>query len=319
MLKVSGNRIGDSWFYIEGDIAHCYFLIEPESREHSDGQFGWDVGHAVSNDLVSWDYQGLVIQRGEFGEFDSQSCATGSVLRWNDRYWMAYSGLEENEDSVVSKIFRVGMAVSDNLFTWTKYGGNPVTQADGSIYELVGSGIRKYTHWRDPFLIDKGKSVIQLVTARRRDSELTGRGSIAVASTEDMLIWNLENPIDVDPVTEELEVPQVYKIGDLFYLKFCTIPQLLLPQFKIKFPGHKFRRSDYSMVGESENGPFKIQGTGEIISGSVSDIPYAGQMIPWNDEYFLIGTMPAVFGQHGGYLCDPMPLYADETGIHVLN
>ena len=168
-------------------------------------------------------------------------------------------------------------------------------------------------------MIDQGERVIQLVTARRRDSEFTGRGSIAVASTEDMLAWDLEYPIEVDPVTEELEVPQVYKIGNLYYLKFCTIPELLLPEFKIKFPGHRFRRSDYSMVGESEKGPFRIRGTGEIISDGVSDIPYAGQLIPWYDEYFLIGTMPAVFGQHGGYLCDPIPLSADETGIHVLH
>lgn len=43
---------------------------------------------------------------------------------------MAYTGIRRDDPYLVQ---RVGMAVSDDLASWTKVEGNPVTPADGAI------------------------------------------------------------------------------------------------------------------------------------------------------------------------------------------
>jgi beta-fructofuranosidase len=311
MLSIPGYLIGDSWFYVHEGRVHCYFLFRPSEG----GQYGTDIGHAVSEDLVNWKYEGIAVKHGSHQEFDSQSCATGSVLERDGRFWMAYSGVRKDEAPFERKVFRVGMAFSDDLYHWTKIEGNPVTEADGVIYERVGSGLRTYGHWRDPFLLDAGERVRQYVTARRVSEDPARRGTIAVATSDDMITWRLEQPLEVDPVAEELEVPQVLEIGGLYYLKFCTVPKLLLADFKARFPGYAFRRADYSMVGPSPLGPFRVHGTGEIIPHSAPEAPYASQLIKWDNSWSIIGTI-AVEGSN--YLCDPMPVVADDTGLHVV-
>ena len=119
---------------------------------------------------------------------------------------------------------------------------------------------------------------------------------------------------------EELEVPQIYEFNGLYYLVFCTVPFLLLKDFKEKFPEHDFYSADFSMVSSSPFGPFRMYGTGEIVPKSAPEIPYASQLIQWEGNWFLIGTVKwnDAKGESSRYICDPIPIYVDETGIHAV-
>ena len=120
-------------------------------------------------------------------------------------------------------------------------------------------------------------------------------------------------------MTEEMEVPQVYRIGGRCYLVFCTIagdsrvPDMLSPAFTRRFPGHRFRRGDYSMVGPSPLGPFRIHGTGEIFPQRRAAL-YASQLVNFRGAWFLLGTERT---EGGARISDPYPVTADETGVHV--
>ena len=119
----------------------------------------------------------------------------------------------------------------------------------------------------------------------------------------------------MEPISTEIEVPQVYRIGGRYYLVCCSPATWLLPSFKRRFPGHRFRDADYAMVGASPTGPFTLHGTGEILPARESGRPYASRLVRWQRGWYLLGTV-----REGRipYVCDPIPVIADATGIHAV-
>ncbi len=305
MFRLEGHRIGDAWYYAEGETVHAWFLAMPLDQES-----GWRIDHCVTDDLVHWEYEGTALEPGPPDAWDGKSLATGGVIRRDRRYWMAYTG-HKYETAFVQ---RAGMAVSDDLTNWRKLPENPTSVADPAYYEIESTGQRQLTHWRDPFLLDIGDRVLQYVCARRTKGDVATRGSVGIARSTDMVRWETLPPPEHDRMTEEMEVPQVYFISGRWYLVFCTHDFWLAPTFRERFPGHSFRSTDYSMVGESPLGPFRIYGTGEIMPEAPPDRFYASQLVEFRDQWYLLGTM----GQDAeSGISDPLPVVADETGIHV--
>jgi beta-fructofuranosidase len=311
MYEHPGNRIGDAWTFVAGETAHLFYLTAPHDAPLVGERPSWDIGHAVSTDLISWEYVGLALTRGRDGAWDDARLATGSVIERGGRYWMAFTGHRAADRPLVQ---RVGMAVSDDLMHWRKLPESPVSEPDPAHYELAGSGQRAVVHWRDPFLLDLGDEVVQYVCARSRVGDPATRGTVGLAATSNMRDWTVLAPATVDPVAEELEVPQVYCIDDRWYLVFCTQPRWLAPAFRRRFAGHPFRRGDYSMVGDGPRGPFRIHGTGEIVPPTSSLHVYASQLVCWHGQWRLLGTMQS---PRRDAISDPIPIAADETGIHA--
>lgn len=67
------------------------------------------------------------------------------------------------------------------------------------------------------------------------------------------------------------------------------------------------------------------------VSDTAGHVPYASHLIQWKGQWFLLGTVkfdddPAAAaglgvtqnGEGNRYICDPRPVKADETGIHVV-
>ena len=305
MFTLDGHSIGDAWYYEADNAIHAYFLTKPSGSEA-----GWDIGHAITDDLVNWEYLGLAMTRGKMGSWDDKSLATGSVIHRDGRYWMAYTGHKTADPFFVQ---RVGVAASDDLTRWERLPENPSSEADQAHYEIVSTGQRKLTHWRDPFLLDTGTYVVQYVCARLTYGDISERGTIGLARSTNMSTWETLPPPDHDTITEEMEVPQVYRIGRWYYLVFCTLERWLSPSYRSRFPGHAFRDTDYSMVGDSPLGPFRLHNTGEIMPQVPSPPIYASQLVRHDDQWFLLGT---VAGRSA--ISDPIPVVANETGIHAV-
>ena len=311
MYRREGFTFGDTWYYVRGEEVHLFCLTKPAGSGH-----GWDIGHLVSHDLRTWNDAGTALRRGARGAWDDKGLATGSVIEHDGTYWMAYTGHHTGDDHMVQ---RVGMAFSPDLHHWEKIDENPVTESSPQHYELMSTGKRVMVHWRDPFLLKAGERVLQLVCARRNEGDPSSRGTVGVAETRDMRRWTIEPPLEHDRMTEEMEVPQVYRIGGRYHLVFCTIagdprvPDMLSPAFTRRFPGHRFRRGDYSMVGPSPLGPFRIHGTGKIFPQRRAAL-YASQLVNFRGAWFLLGTERDAGGAR---ISDPYPVTADETGVHV--
>ena len=307
MLVHKGNHIGDSWYFVENDTVHCYYLTCPESVER---HTAWDIAHAVSSDLVHWELCGTVLERGKPTDWDRTCLATGSVLRWKDRYWMAYTALW-NEPAVA-----VGIAVSDNLYDWRKLPGNPATRPDARYYEKTGSGARKFTHWRDPFLFEDDGFVYHVVCASGNTGLADRRGALGVARTKDMSSWEVLPPIPVEQVTQELECPQVRRIGNRWFLVFSSLPEVFSNTPREKH-GKSLRLSTYCMVADSPFGPFRMTSYEPIVPAKWPVQPYACQLLEYKTRPCLMGT---VWNDQADFVCDPIALevWNDPPGLRAV-
>ena len=73
-------------------------------------------GHMMSKDLIHWEYAGNAL-KAEAGTWNDLGIATGSVAKYNGRWYMMFTA-----NSVMADNCGIGGAVSDELITWEKLG-----------------------------------------------------------------------------------------------------------------------------------------------------------------------------------------------------
>lgn len=204
----------------------------------------------------------------------------------------------------------VGLAKSSDLNTWEKHSSNPITRIDEQYYETTGSGVRKISHWRDPFLFQENDYVYHYVCASRNSGPSDGRGTVGVARTKDMTTWEILSPPEIDPVVQELECPQVHREGEKCLLLFSSFYELFSKHLQLKHGKNKLTNSMYCMKGESVFGPFRFEVQDPIIPVDNPVQPYAGQIVRWKGSTYILGT---VWNDKQDYICDPIEVYSDGT------
>lgn len=130
------------------------------------------LGLAASFDGEQWTkYAGNpILENGPPGSWDRNGVSSPSVIHLGNTYYMAYAG--------TNNIFwRIGLALSRNRVTWTKYSGNPVF-TQGEFGEWDGQGVR------DPMVISDGSGFKLYYTG---DDGSTTR--IGLATSTDGLTW----------------------------------------------------------------------------------------------------------------------------------
>ncbi len=313
MYTYDHHLMHDAWYFVDEktDTVHMFHLAEPLEGGPS------FIGHAVSPDLITWQRLPTALQIGSPGSWDDLRLCTGSVIERNGKFWMAYSATGHADSSYEEqyRVQRAGIAVSHDLMNWTRLSENPVSEAGPPHYESIGTGLRKMQHWRDPFLFDDGESVYQLICARRNEGPTRTRGTVALARTVDMRNWEILPPLQHDRIADEMEVPQLYNIGPRWYLVFCTLGRFLTAEHAQKFGNRLPERSNFSMIADNPFGPFHVHGTGQIVEHDPNTVFYAAQLIQFKDRWCLLATAK---DGHGERISDPLPIYADDTGIHSL-
>jgi len=304
MLIHPGNYIGDTWYYVDNDTIHCFYLTCPNTIER---HISWDIAHATSTNLTDWTLHGVILRKGEPDAYDGRCPATGSVIRFKDRYWLAYTGNWNGPQPVAA------MAVSDDLFNWEKLPNNPVTQIDPAYYDdTPRRPPRDWLHWRDPFLFEYEGAVYHYVCANKNSGPIDERGTLGLAKTTDMLTWQVLPPPQVDPVCTELECPQVHHVDGRYYLIFSAMPDFFSTAFQQRYSGQLRPFSSYAMVGESLFGPFHIHGSGQIIPFDFPLTPYANQIVFWQGQTYMLGT---VWNDEQDFITDPISVEFTEMGI----
>jgi beta-fructofuranosidase len=314
------HRIWDAWYYVDNDhdVVHLFYVAQPRDLD------GWRpvVEHAVSKNLVDWEMLPPALRQGPNGSWDDLVLCTGSVIRRQDRYWMAYAATSTATSSSEEPFLdqRAGMAWSDDLVNWQKLAENPVSRPAAPHYEQLSSHGRKMAHWRDPFLLDceeldHGEYVYKLLCARRRDGDEATRGSVGLARSRDMCTWELMPPLEHDRIGEEMEVPQVYCIDGRWYLIFCTCGRFLSVEFASRFLGDVPERTNFSMVGDGPLGPFHLHGTGQIVPHGADEYFYAAQLVTFRGKWYLLAT---IHTDDRDSISNPIPVVADATGVHAL-
>jgi beta-fructofuranosidase len=200
----------DFWTIEHEGLTWLYALSAPRDPDPHTRHDRARIDVLTSADLRDWTWRGVALDVGPPGAWDDMALWTGSVVA--DRaggFAMLYTGRRAAEGG---RVQRIGLARSTDLLTWAKHPG-PVMEADPARYRL--SGRNGSTNWRDPWVEwDEEEGLWRAwITAQRPDGRVDDAGTIAHATSPDLVTWRVDGPVVAERLTEHLEVPQLVRDG----------------------------------------------------------------------------------------------------------
>lgn len=286
MLYVPPNPnlgLWDTWLFRSDDAFHLFHL---QRELHEIGCSS--IGHAVTTDWTHWTTLPPVLSQGPEGSWDAGPLMTGMTLHHEGRYYLFYG-------SMVDRVQRIGLAISDDLIHWEKYDGNPILEPGGEWYETAPQNSLNYeTAWRDPYIFyyEPDACFYAFICARVSDNRSdVGGGCIAVARSTTLTEWELLPPAYVSDSITCLEVPEYFALNGKHYITFTNSYHFGTP-----YP-----------VTES----FQTTGTFYLVSG---DGVRSGYQVP--EQNTLNGSLPNLPTTYVGRSIPAPPGHSDAARIY---
>ncbi|MBL8161985.1 MAG: family 43 glycosylhydrolase [Anaerolineae bacterium] len=324
MLQLPERWLWDFWFARDGLDYHLFYLQASSHLEHPDLRH-WNVsiGHAVSQDLRNWSVlpDALHPAADDPQAFDSFTTWTGSVIRHDGLWYMFYTGASRRAEDQNGLVQRVGLATSPDLLRWTKHPANPLIVADPARYELLDRSLWHDQAWRDPCVIRHTDGrFYAFITARVNNGPADGRGVIALAQSNDLMAWEVREPVTLDGDFGQMEVPQVLEIGGRWYLLFCTAAQHHSAARRARIRPEQVVTGTHYLVADNPLGPYRSI-TDDFLCGDARGSLYSGKLIqdPAGDWKFMAFHNTAPDGSFIGAISDPLPVRVEADGRLVLS
>jgi beta-fructofuranosidase len=247
--------VGDTMPYVTDDgELELYYLYDTDHN----GQAYHPIYKYSTKDLCGYEDHGMVLKFGLMSEPDP-AIGTGSVMKDNDGlYHLFYTGHNDTGNNGKGKEC-VMHATSTDRENWVK------------IPEDTFYSPEDYSKddFRDPevFWSDEEQCYWLLIAAR----EKTLGGVVAKYTSDDLKHWEFQGPIYSPLAQYMLECPDLFKIGDKYYLTYswdCVT---------------------YYAYGDSPNGPFTAPAD-NIFDGN-GFIFYAAKTAQLNDAVYLCGWL----------------------------
>jgi beta-fructofuranosidase len=264
--------VWDFWLVDDSQKYHLFFLYASRALHDPDlRHYRASVGHAISDDLVTWERVTDALVRSDAPAFDDLAIWTGSVIRHPDGTWfMFYTGATLTP---VGNVQRIGFATSADLLTWHKNPDNPVLQADSLWYEILADRTWPDEAFRDPWILPDpgGIGWHMLFTARANQGAADDRGVIGHAWSSDLHRWELRPPLsDPGQGFGQLEVVQTARIDGQEILMFSALGKDMSKERGVGTTG-----GIWVATAESLLGPYDISGAQQLTQ---SDL-YVGRLI----------------------------------------
>ncbi|MBE5870370.1 MAG: glycoside hydrolase family 32 protein [Lachnospiraceae bacterium] len=202
--------------YYDGKY-HLFYQYNPyESRW---GSMHW--GHAVSTDLLHWEYCPAALAPDE--AYDKDGCFSGSAETLEDgRQLLMYTGVQKKTlpDGSVREEQTQCVAVGDGT-DYVKYEKNPVITSD-----MLPQGCSKYD-FRDPKIWKEADGTFYCVVGNRPQD---GSGQILLFVSKDGFDWKFKSVLaeNRNRYGKMWECPDFFKLDDKWVL--FTSPQDMLPK-----------------------------------------------------------------------------------------
>ena len=226
-------------FSLYKGLYHIFYQYHPYNTQW--GPMHW--GHAVSKDLLHWEYLPAAIAPDT--PCDKDGCFSGSAIELDDgRQLLLYTGVtrERGKDGRQQDIQTQCIAIGDGL-NYEKLPNNPV---------LTGKDIPEgfsVHDFRDPKIFRNGDGSFGCVVGNRTDD---GSGAILLFRSEDGLRWHFESLLD----RSYNEFGRMWECPDYFRLDGTDV--LITSPQDMRALGLEFHNGNCTMalLGQTENGCF---------------------------------------------------------------
>ena len=322
VLALKDKWIWDFWFAKKDDDWHIYFLQADNTLPHPDDRHrNVTQGHAVSKDLKNWKHLGTCFRPSETKAWDDWTTWTGSVVQGPNRLWhLFYTGTMHD---LAGMHQRIGHTTSSDMHSWKRVGTGlclDLTGPNAKFYEEYTPG-----HWhdramRDPWVMRNpdGQGWVMYFTARVPGrKEPNAGGAIGFAISPDLNTWELQKPIYDGGAFGQLEVPQVFKHGQKWYMTFCAAAPHWSESYRKFNPQSPITGSHY-LIADSHLGPWSVPKP--FLDGANPCNRYAGKIVELHGKLFIMGFLhDDPNGKFIGQVSDPVPLRVDADGLlHVV-
>lgn len=169
----------DFFVFKHGEIFHMFYNVGASGPKQHWGDPGNEesFGHATSRDLRQWEHHPRILQCTP-GTWSGKVVSAPSILPVGNRFAMIYTGFDDRVHGLQS----VGLAWSDDLWTWEPHPGNPV-------YTGPAWTAWTPTQWsdcRDAHVIRAGDNFYMYTMVREAVTKL---GAVSVARSRDLIAW----------------------------------------------------------------------------------------------------------------------------------
>ena len=184
---------------------HFFFQCNPYSGF-------WDSmhwGHAVSDDMLHWEYLPLALAPSEeYDDYPKGGCFSGSAIEHDGKLFLMYTGTANYGNGVEQTQC---IAYSEDGIHFKKYEGNPVLTAPEGI---------SADSFRDP-KVWRHEDAYYMVCGASRDK----RGLALIYKSKDMLHWTFLNILAESRGEWGFmwECPDLFPVGDKYVLTFSPM------------------------------------------------------------------------------------------------
>lgn len=214
--------LGDVIPYFHNGTYYLYYLNDYRGK---DGKIGVSWNLITTKDFVNFTDHGVMIEAGEKDEQDLFAF-TGSIIEKDNKFYCFYTGHNPNFFPSETKPQQaVLLATSDDLLHWKKQD-----------FYLRSPSFLEPHDFRDPFVFyePESKTYKMLLAARNTYGSYRRRGVTAIATSKDLLTWEVEKNHFYDPHNFYThECPDLFKIGDYWYLVFSEFSDRVATRYRI--------------------------------------------------------------------------------------
>lgn len=224
--------VGDPmpYYNIDEKKFYLFYLYENANRH--------PIYSTRTNDYATFEGFTEILPSGTVGSQD-EWIGTGSFIKKDNTYYCFYTGHNNNQNPAE----KVMMATSSDLMNWIKQPTFAIQASDG--YDK--------NNFRDPHVYwDEIRSAYVMLVTTLKD----GKGALARYTSVDLKNWKGVEPLvakasgspgkyDIESDSDLLECPDMFKMGDKWYLTFSRI-------------NRDEHRKTFYRIAESPDGPWKI-------------------------------------------------------------
>ncbi len=226
-LQHPDRHVWDFWYYFdpESGIFHLFYLnadraLVGEEQHH----FSAQVGYATTQDFLTIDWGCDRVLGANPDGWDNTAIWSGDIIKINGGFLMFYTSRNQATDDGMTQ--NIGVAFTHHLDTFDRWFRIPnIRIQPQSPYELRHVPDDTTIHaWRDPFLFRHQSQIYMLISAKDPTKPLGKKGAVALLKAKNNSFdqWEYLPPISQPGYYAEMEVPQLYKSGDLYALLYSS-------------------------------------------------------------------------------------------------